>query len=234
MIVVDGAYVFMGARDLITKTQRKLKLLNPEKLKIMKEFIQTKINRKISEAHWITAEDNIETAMYHKNLYETIVKNGFKLDIRDFKRKKAYCPNKDCQHNKGFDTKVQREVDVAIAMRPVKSLYENPNLDVVVLLAGDGDFLDMVEFFTQTLRKKVYVVAWSASIGIYLKEKCTDVFYLDAIWDDLTEATDGAPLTNSEVLKLIGISDTIAYAATRKYPSIEQRDECIEFALKLN
>ena len=136
----------------------------------MKEFIQTKINRKINEAHWITAEDSEESAKWRLNLYETIVKNGFQLDIRDFKYKKAYCPNRDCQHNKGFDTKVQREVDVAIAMRPVKTLYENPNLDVVVLLAGDGDFLDMVEFFTQTLKKKVYVVAWSASIGIYLKE----------------------------------------------------------------
>ncbi|MFM7857184.1 MAG: NYN domain-containing protein, partial [Flammeovirgaceae bacterium] len=94
--------------------------------------------------------------MYRKNLYLSILNNDFELDIRDFKPKMAECPDKNCQHSKGFNIKVQREVDVAIVTRFVKSLNENPNLDVVVLLAGDGDFVDMVEFFTQTLRKKVY------------------------------------------------------------------------------
>ena len=50
-------------------------------------------------------------------------------------------------------------------MRPVKCLYEHSGLDCVVLFAGDGDFRDMVEFFVQTLKKKVYVVGWSASMN---------------------------------------------------------------------
>ena len=70
-------------------------------------------------------------------------------------------------------------------------------------------------------------------MGQYLKSLCTEVIYLDAIWEDLTERTVGAPLTNSEILKMIGITDTVAYAATRKYPTVEERDKCIEFALEL-
>ena len=118
-------------------------------------------------------------------------------------------------------------------MKPIKSLYENPNLDVVVLLAGDGDFLDMVDFMINTLGKKVYVVGWSSSMGQYLKSHCTEVIYLDAIWEDLTERAEGAPLTNTEILRMIGISDSVAYAASRKYPTVEERDKCIEFALEL-
>jgi len=30
-------------------------------------------------------------------------------------------------------------------------------LDALVILAGDGDFKDLIEFVTQTLNKKVYV-----------------------------------------------------------------------------
>ena len=99
MMVVDGAYVFMGARDLITKTQRKIKLVQEDKIRIMKEYIQTKIDRKINEGHWVTAEDNIQTAKSRSSLYEAIAKNGFTLDLRDFKRKKAYCPDKNCRHS---------------------------------------------------------------------------------------------------------------------------------------
>ena len=114
-------------------------------------------------------------------------------------------------------------------MRPIKSLYEHPNLDVVVLFAGDGDFRDMVEFMMQTHKVKFYIVGWSASMNKELAALCTEVIYLDSKWDDLS-TSNGGELTNAEVLKMIGISETVSYAATRKYPEPVQRDLCIEFA----
>jgi hypothetical protein len=39
---------------------------------------------------------------------------------------------------------------------------------VLVLLAGDGDFKDMVEFLTETLYKKVWVLAYKSSLSASL------------------------------------------------------------------
>ena len=61
-------------------------------------------------------------------------------------------------------------------------MYSNPNLDTFVLLAGDGDFFDMVKFMKETLNKKVYLVGWSASMNEDLRNFVGDVIYLDAIW----------------------------------------------------
>ena len=102
-------------------------------------------------------------------------------------------------------------------MRPVKSMHEHPNLDVVVLFAGDGDFYDMVEFMIKTHNVKFYVVGWSAKD---LAALCTEVIYLDSRWNDIS-TSNGGELTNAEVLKLIGISETVCYAAALKYPEPE-------------
>ena len=61
---------------------------------------------------------------------------------------------------------------------------------------------------------------------------CTDKIYLDAKWNELS-TSQGGELSNIEVCKMVGISETVAYAASLKYPSPEQRDACIEFAFKL-
>ena len=58
-------------------------------------------------------------------------------------------------------------------MRPIKSYFEHPNLDAIVLIAGDGDFHDMVEFMMKTLNKKVFVFGWRASMNKDLFNMCT-------------------------------------------------------------
>jgi uncharacterized LabA/DUF88 family protein len=42
---------------------------------------------------------------------------------------------------------MQAEVDVAIVMKVMKPAFFN-KLDTLVLVAGDGDFKDMLEFLT--------------------------------------------------------------------------------------
>ena len=187
----------------------------------------------IQEKHWLTAEETLKSAESHTKLYQEIAKAQYNLDLRTFKCKRAYCPEKNCPRNSGFDTKVQREVDVAIAMRPIKSYYEYPNLDTIVLFAGDGDFLDMVEFMTKTLKKRLFVVGWSNSMSRDLAQMCTEVIYLDCIWTELSTAQKNEQMTNAEVLKMIGVGEAVILAAVRKFPDTEQRDQCIEFAFQL-
>lgn len=56
------------------------------------------------------------------------------------------------------------------------------------MIAGDGDFKDMVEFFTETLYKKVWIFGYRSSLSASLHEKASPgcVFFLDDIWEILS------------------------------------------------
>ena len=75
---------------------------------------------------------------------------------------------------------------MAIAMMPIKSIYKHPNLKTLVLLTGDGDFHDMVEFMKDTHNVKVIVACWSASINNALRDMVNEVVYLDNIWQEFS------------------------------------------------
>lgn len=62
---------------------------------------------------------------------------------------------------------VQAGVDVAIATKILTLACEN-RLDAVVLLAGDGDFVDAVKYVKETLNKKVFVVGFKDSLSARL------------------------------------------------------------------
>lgn len=93
-------------------------------------------------------------------MYNSLKRQSISCDVRTFKRKSAVCPNKNCTYSsKGFDIQVQSEVDVAIVMKVMKVAFTG-QLGTLVLLAGDGDFKDLVEFMTQTIYKRVFIVGY--------------------------------------------------------------------------
>ena len=55
----------------------------------------------------------------------------------------------------------------------------------MVLLAGDGDFKDMVEFFTETLFRPFWLVGYKTSLSATLVEKASPgcILYLDDVWE---------------------------------------------------
>ena len=78
-------------------------------------------------------------------------------------------------------------MDVAIVMKAMKIAFSN-QLEQLVLIAGDGDFKDMVEFFTETLYKKVWVFGYKSSLSASLHEKASPgcVFFIDDIWESIS------------------------------------------------
>jgi hypothetical protein len=56
------------------------------------------------------------------------------------------------------------------------------------LLAGDGDFKDLVEFITETLFKTVWIIGYRSSMSSSLHEKASPgcVLFLDDIWEHLS------------------------------------------------
>jgi hypothetical protein len=74
-------------------------------------------------------------------------------------------------------------------MKAMKIAFSN-QLETLILIAGDGDFKDMVEFFTETLYKKVWIFGYRSSLSASLHEKASPgcVFFLDDIWEQLSVA----------------------------------------------
>lgn len=72
-------------------------------------------------------------------------------------------------------------------MKAMKIAFSN-QLEQLVLIAGDGDFKDMVEFFTETLYKKVWIFGYKASLSASLHEKASPdcVHFLDEIWEHIS------------------------------------------------
>ena len=76
-------------------------------------------------------------------------------------------------------------------MMKVMKIVHKGALESLVLVAGDGDFKDLVEYLTEDLLKNVYIVAFRESLSPSLQEK-TDpdhIFYLDSeeLWPLITK-----------------------------------------------
>ena len=137
--------------------------------------------------HYLTAEQNDSSMARRMPFYDEMINIGFKVDVRHFKGKRAYCPETDCpQHKTGFDIKVQAEVDVAIVMKAVEHLYNN-ELEHVALFAGDGDFKDMVQFLTEKAGKKVSVFSYKDSYHQQLEKTSTNLYFIDEIWEQISD-----------------------------------------------
>ena len=186
-LVIDGAYLTLGSKTLEHNTNKKL-MLGRENVQKLDAFISSKLRGALVNKHIITAEMNEGDLNKRRDLYRGFKHNGYAPpDVRDFKIRNVYCPDQQCEYSKGFQTKVQREVDVAIAMRPVQLFMEDPSLTGLVLLAGDGDFIDMVRTVQNDFKKTVYICGWSASMSPKMLEECKpNVIFLDEIWEDLT------------------------------------------------
>ena len=113
---------------------------------------------------------------------------GFEVDIRQYKKIDCYCPNRSCPFNqKAIKRPVQAEVDIAIAIKLVE-LSLSPEIDDIVLVAGDRDFKDALKFIGQ--RKKVHLVCFEHSIHPSLQKAVKNVIPLDDIWMALKYQTD--------------------------------------------
>jgi len=61
-------------------------------------------------------------------------------------------------------------------------------MDALVLVAGDGDFIDMLDFVADELKKKIIIFGWSSCTSHKLKERASEGCFilLDEIWDHIS------------------------------------------------
>lgn len=165
----------------------------------------------IDERVFISAEDDkksIESQNRRRAFRECFERNKFVVDMRSMELHHAYCPNTNkpaCPYSvgkaaNGLSFPMQREVDIAIAMRPIRAKVEHPTMKNLILLAGDGDFTDMVKFMLNTYKVNVFIVGWSDSLNYRISELVQTV-YLDDLFETISMVKPGAKLTNADRLK---------------------------------
>ena len=60
----------------------------------------------------------------------------------------------------------------------------------LTLIAGDGDFRDLIEFVSRDMDKAVFMFMYKQSCPSYLKEFTNNqdgIFFLDDIWEEISE-----------------------------------------------
>ena len=145
-------------------------------------FIESKTGvASFSQKHFVTSEFDTDSKNSRSSMYTALQMNSFSVDIRDFKTKSVSCTICESKNN----VPVQRGVDIAIVMKAMKALMED-QLDILVLITGDCDYRDLIEYLTETKYKKVYVFGYKDTISKELYEKASSVVYLDEAWKHLS------------------------------------------------
>ena len=107
----------------------------------------------------------------HREKYaQRLMRAGIRVQRFGLKTMDVICPNKRCPHSsrsQPIRRIVQAGCDVAIATRMLTLCCEG-EMDTCVLLAGDGDFEEAVQFVRDNRRKRFVIVASGASIAARL------------------------------------------------------------------
>ena len=143
-------------------------------------------------------------------MYDILESLGVKLDIRGFKTRTVKCKNTECHFaKKGFKDKVQAEVDVSIVMKVMLLVMKHPELENVVLVAGDRDFTDLLQFL-HTTHIKVNLFGFRANLSSNMFDilEQESVFYINdfQIWKSLLPNTPESTSV-SPVLKQFASSE---------------------------
>ena len=103
-------------------------------------------------AYVVTSENGEE-----KNFFDALTKLGIETKTKDLQI---------------FSGGVKKaDWDVGIAVDAIKMA---PKVDAIVLIAGDGDFIPLVEYLQSTFGTQVEVVSFGKSASMKLKDKADD------------------------------------------------------------
>ena len=113
-------------------------------------------------------------------------KSGVKFIEKGFKCKTVVCTRSDC--NQENDVFMQHGVDNSITVEVFRRYINceksnNKKLKTVVLLTGDGDFLDLADMFKDELMIDFFISSFKCSINDELIGAVGEenIFYLDEI-----------------------------------------------------
>ena len=121
-------YAFIDGQNLYMGTSKKEK--DAWSVDLKKFRIYLKENYGVSTAYYHLGF--VKKDLDAKDLYDNIQKSGFILNFR--------------QHNEAMMGKKKGNVDSDIIFSIMKKLYKKEILNKIILVSGDGDYKDLVDF----------------------------------------------------------------------------------------
>lgn len=202
LLIIDGAYFEIGIKELERHNPTYQCLSVPKNIDNLLALIENISGVKPFDwKSFHTAEE--PNNKKRKAYYSVLESYGFKFDIREYKSKKVRCPNNNCQHStKAFVTKVQAEVDVAIAMTTMELLLAHPEIKNVVFIIGDRDFYDLFRYLSK-IKMNTYIFGFRANLSSHVFNVFSPkhVFYINDYWEDYISPAveEFPPLTPTNV-----------------------------------
>jgi uncharacterized LabA/DUF88 family protein len=201
VVVVDAAYVHVGAasvarcrpatvdattNDINGWSAEALRALDPAALR---ERIEEAAGDAVLAAAWCGARDG-RFDSGGKALEAALARAGFRTSFRAIKVDEVICRNRDCDdarcpHRGPLRTPVrvrrQAGVDVDVACAALELVHAYGRGVELVLVAGDGDFLPLVEA-ARRAGARVAVAAFAHSLSPALADAADAVYDMDATW----------------------------------------------------
>ncbi len=153
-------YAFIDGQNLFMNTAKREK--NPWKINLKKFRIYLKDKYDVTNAYYFLGHVQVE----NQDLYEQIQNSGFILLFRD--------------HNPAMIGKKKGNVDSDIIFLIMKKIYKQEKFDKVILVSGDGDYKQLVDFLIEENRfKKILFPDRQFASSLYKKLGGQFFDYLD-------------------------------------------------------
>ncbi|TMW68823.1 hypothetical protein Poli38472_006291 [Pythium oligandrum] len=175
VLVIDGAYAHIGARNMPGGRIDYVKF---------REVLERQAACRFREC-WFFDQEPIRHKSPTQGLSAqyTALKlappQGPQFQLKLYAMKKYACHCRRCGHQ--FTQNVQKGVDNGIATKILSLAYENV-CDRFILFAGDGDFYDSLNLIKNVLRKDLWVIGFRDTVSADLQQLASHVIWLNDVW----------------------------------------------------
>ncbi len=173
--IVDGAYAMKAAPGHFDYVK-------------LKEKLEARNGNPFFENYYLNSTPNPPTDQ--QDAFHTWLKSapprGPRFRVKLYKLKDLHCACPSCGH--GFERTVQKGVDVGIATLVVKLASQN-QYDRLLLLAGDGDFEDAIDYVKSELHKEIWIAGYPNSVSTDLQSYSNEVVWISDFWKDIEKAS---------------------------------------------
>lgn len=99
---------------------------------------------------------------------------------------------------------------------------EHPELKTLILVAGDGDFLDVVKLMKNTLKVRVVIFSWSNSFNYEISKEADESYFFDDLFLKISSA--GVPNNGELLMQHPQFKDNIeeVFAAVQRFPKDDE------------
>lgn len=174
--IVDGAYCMKAAPGHYDVLR-------------LKAALESRNGSEFAESYYLNSTPNLQSAQ--QDAFHTWLKmaapKGPKMRVQLYEVKAMHCVCPKCSEH--FDRPVQKGVDVGIATLIIKLASQN-RYDRLMLLAGDGDFEDAIDYVKSELHKEVWIAGFPDSVSADLQSYSDNVLWISDFWPEVVRSVE--------------------------------------------